>query len=545
MSNSFSYSSGRLIGWIATILGLILAIVVGQSVGENDLKLLAIGLAIIIGAVIILGAGRNIWLLIPFCWPLTGRVSILPIPLNVQELAIVAATGTYIFLIVFKYKLYKPRTSGLEIVLLLNLLWIAGVFIRNPVGVKAMGSEMLGGRPYFEILMACCAFWVLTRTLMKPHLARTFPILMAGGSFGASMLGLLTTFVPSLTPLIAPFYSGVDTTAYLRQEFRPDLADNVGRLTVLRGVGIQVANVLISLFRPLTLLNPFRIVPFALFALSFLAIFLSGFRSALIGTAAAFVIASYFWGGLRDCFRAVFLAIAAIMCLVVAQSLGLPIPKPAQRALSFIPAEWDPDAVESAEGTSEWRLDMWQVILRNPDLYLRNPILGSGFGFSAQDLEIQLQAAFGGTGYIGGSQFEAQLITGAYHNGPLSAIRFAGVIGLLLYYALMIAMIRFAFNLAKQSKGTPYFYISVFMATPIIYGIFSYTFIVGSYDSALQDAVFTCAILRCTSDSLAAWKLKHRKADPGPPLGLEPEPSRRTLTPLRFAPRPAAAGSAR
>jgi hypothetical protein len=491
--------------FVVTIMGLIGAFFVGQLVGEGNVTILAAGFAAIVGITIALTLGPKIWLLIPICWPLTGKISALPIPLNVRELAIFAVVAYYLVMLVFKRRLHKPQTSWLEVILLLNILWIASVFARNPVGVRAMGTEMLGGRPYFEIAAACCAFWVLTRTVIPAAYARLFPLLMAAGSFFASMLGLLTTLVPGLTPLIAPFYSGVDTTTYLSREYSAETEDRVGRLTELRGFGVQGTGVMLSLYNPFSLLNPLNVIPAGIFFLSILFIFLSGFRGALIGAGASFVIAAYFWGGLPSAIRAVFLAIAAVALLVSMQSIGINLPMSAQRALSVIPAEWDREAVESAKGTSEWRVDMWNTVLANPDLYLRNPAFGTGFGFSERDLEIQLSASFGGAGYFGGSQYEAQLISGAFHNGPLSAIRYAGVVGLLLYYTLMFTMLAFAFKLVKHTKGSPYFYLAVFLALPITYGLVSYTFIYGAYDGALQGALFSCAMLRCTSESHRLW----------------------------------------
>jgi hypothetical protein len=504
--NSLSnINTQAIIGFFVTILGLVAAFFIGQLAGSGDVKTLAAGLAIAFSITVALILGPRIWLLIPLCWPLEGRISVLPLPLNVREIAIFAVLAYYLVLVVFKRRLHKPQTSWLEFILLLNILWIASVFVRNPVGVRAFGAEMLGGRPYFEIAAACCAFWVLTRTIIPAAYARLFPILMAAGSFFASGLGLLTTLVPQLTPLIAPFYSGVDTTAYLREDFGSGGEDRVGRLTELRGFGTQGAGVMMALYKPFSLLNPLNILPAGIFFLAILAIFLSGFRSALIGTGFSFIIASYFWGGLKDANKAVFIAVAGVALLVSMQTVGIKLPMSAQRALSVIPAEWDRDAVESAQGTSEWRVDMWKTVLANPDLYLRNPFLGTGFGFSAQDLQIQLSASFGGVGYIGGSQYEAQLISGAFHNGPLSALRFAGVVGLVLYYLLMFTMLGFAFALVKRTKGTPYFYLAVFLALPITYGIISYTFIYGAYDSALQGALFLCAMLRCTSESHQQW----------------------------------------
>lgn len=501
---------------LVTIAGLIGAVVMGRLVAQNDFIKVGAFFAGAAGIGLVLILGRNVWLLIPLCWPLTGKVQVLPLPLNIQEMAVAAAAGFYILLVVFKKPLHRPQTGWLELWLVMNLAWVATVYVRNPVGVRAFGTEMLGGRPYFEILVACFAFWVLTRTVIPAKSARLFPILMGAGSLFASGIGVLTTIFPRLTPFVAPFYSNIDVGAYQQEVLLGGRSSSdIGRMGTLKSFGTQMVAVLVSLFRPLGLFNPIKILPFTFFMAGIAAIFLSGFRSALIGTGVGFVIASYFWGGLQDAFRAVFLAFAAVLLLVSAQSAGLRLPLTAQRALTFLPGDWDPVVIRDARGTSEWRMDMWKTVLENPDKFLQNPILGSGFGYSQRDMEIQLSAYFGGQGYIGGSDYENQMITGAFHNGPLSAIRFVGIIGLILYYLLMIYMVMFAFRLVNRTRGSPYFYISIFLATPVIYGLFSYTFIIGAFDSALQQAIFACAMLRCTSESHSIWVMSRSESRPG------------------------------
>jgi hypothetical protein len=511
--NSFSnISSQAVTGFVVTILALISAFFIGQLAGEGEVKILAVGFVAITCITVAVALGSRVWLLIPLCWPLTGRISVLPIPLNIRELAVFAVLAYYLIMLVFKRRLHKPQTSWLELILLLNVLWIASVFARNPVGVRALGTEMLGGRPYFEIAVACCAFWVLTRTIIPAAYARMFPILMATGAFFSSSLGVLTTLFPGLTPLISPFYAGVDTASWLSGDLSTGVEEKTGRFFQLRGFGTEGASVMVALYKPVTLLNPFNIVPAGVFSLCILAIFLSGFRSALIGIGFSFIIASYFWDGHKGAVKAIFVALVGIALLVTMQTLGLKLPLSAQRALSVIPAEWDRDALESAQGTSEWRVDMWNTVLTNPDLYLRNPLLGTGFGFSERDLEIQLQASLGESSYIGGSQYEAQLVSGAFHNGPLSTLRYAGAVGFLLYYLLMFTMLAFSFALVKSTRGSPYFYLAIFLALTTTYAPISFTFIYGAYDGALPEAIFCCAMLRCTSESHRFWLRDQRKA---------------------------------
>jgi len=186
----------------AVTLGVLTAAVgAGILVGESNYVPIIMALTGGVGLAVFLVMGRNIWLLIPLCWTLTGRVSVLPIPLTVQELAIGAAAAFYCILIVFKKPLHKPKYGLLEALLLLNLLWVLTLFVRNPVGFAAIGSAMLGGRPYFEIVAACAAFWVLTRTVMPAALARWVPLLMIAGSLTVGLLGVLTTVFPGADPL--------------------------------------------------------------------------------------------------------------------------------------------------------------------------------------------------------------------------------------------------------------------------------------------------------------------------------------------------------
>jgi len=499
------FHAGFLTAAAVTLAGLAAAVAAGIFVGESNYLPIILALAGGLGLAVFLVLGRNIWLLIPLCWTLGGKVSALPIPLNVQELAILAAVAFYVILIVFKKPLHKPKYGLLEALLLLNLLWVLTMFVRNPVGFRAIGSEMLGGRPYFEIVAACGAFWVLTKTIIPAQLARWFPVVMTAGSLSVGLLGVLTTVFPGAAPLVHRFYSGIDAGGYLEREFGV-ANEQTGRLTSLKIPGGLMVGMAYSLYRPLSLLNPFNTGRFLLFFAGFALIFLSGFRSALLGSFAGFVIASYFWGGTKDMVKSFYFALIGLIALILAHSAGVTLPTSAQRAVSFIPGvEWDRTAAEDAKGTAEWRFDMWEVVLKYPERYLRNPILGSGFGFSEEDLKIQMDSILGGQGYLVGDPFEAQLISGAFHNGPLSTVRYAGIIGLILYYAVMIYMAVFAAKLVQQCKGSPFFFLAVFLAVPIIYGLFSYIFIFGAYDSAIQQALFAGAMLRCTSESHRLW----------------------------------------
>ena len=95
-----------------------------------------------------------------------------------------------------------------------------------------------------------------------------------------------------------------------------------------------------------------------------------------------------------------------------------------QRTLSFLPGHWDSRAVKDATGSTEWRLEMWRDIPKGTQ-YISDKIMGDGFGFSRAELSAMERQKFA----TGGMQQEDFMIIGAFHNGPLSAIRFVGVVG--------------------------------------------------------------------------------------------------------------------
>ncbi len=141
-----------------------------------------------------------------------------------------------------------------------------------------------------------------------------------------------------------------------------------------------------------------------------------------------------------------------------------PLPISVQRSLSALPGEWDSRAVKDAEGSTEWRLDMWKDIPKGTR-YIHNKVMGDGFGFSQAELSaMERQTFFGGD--ISPEDF---LIIGAFHNGPLSTIRFVGAIGLVLYYTLLIYMAVLAWRLIRVTQGTDFFPFALFVGLAIIW----------------------------------------------------------------------------
>jgi hypothetical protein len=472
-------------------------------IGTGDLVpvLTFFGGAAVLTLVLIL-KGR-IWLLVPACWYLTGSFGSLPF--SDRELSVLVTFGVFIVFIAFRIMPIETRFHLLDAFVLLNLGYLATVYLRSPVGVAALGSAMVGGRPYFETVIAVLAYFVLSRAPLTPRTARVLPCLIAFPQIAVSILSALTHFIPQLGPIAGIIYSGANVSTDAA-EMTPEEANGADRVVSLGTVGEVGTLALLSYFSPLSLLNPARLTRFVMFALVCLSFALAGYRNGISMLIASCALAAYSRGGLREALRTLTCLLLIVLGLVGMQSTGLHLPLTAQRALSFLPGSWDYEAKADAEGSSEWRFYMWRQALTS-DEFIKNRLLGDGFGFSAYELQImEKDVPNGGSPFIGGDIEESQMIQGAFHSGPISAIRFVGYVGLVLYLVLSFVAAFYAWRLIRATAATPFFPLALFIGIPLIYGPIEYIFVFGGYESGFPTTIFLCGMLRLLSGGFSRWR---------------------------------------
>jgi hypothetical protein len=235
-------------------------------------------------------------------------------------------------------------------------------------------------------------------------------------------------------------------------------------------------------------------------AITFGAIFLSGFRSALLFAFFAFLLSSILRGRFRDLWVTAAVALCGLILLISVQGNVLQLPLTMQRALSWLPGDWSQEAVTDAEGSTQWRLEMWQWAW-NDNRILRDRVWGQGFGLSIDDMNLiasSLTAGGGGASLLGGSDRENFMITGSFHSGPLSSIKYIGIVGLCLYYPLMCYMAVLAWRLCKRARGSRGFMLALFVSIPIIYEPFNFVIIFGGLDSNYSQLLFWAGLLNMT-----------------------------------------------
>ena len=147
---------------------------------------------------------------------------------------------------------------------------------------------------------------------------------------------------------------------------------------------------------------------------------------------------------------------------------------------------------------------MWEWAW-NDERILRDKVWGQGFGFSLDDMNLiasSLVAGEGGASRLGGSDRENFMITGAFHSGPLSTIKYIGIVGFVLYYPLMCYMAFFAWKLCRRAYGTKAFSLALFVGIPVMYEPFNFVVVFGGLDHNYPQLLFWAGLLNMTSNWL-------------------------------------------
>ena len=369
-------------------------------------------------------------------------------------------------------------------------------WIRNPVGVLALGSDRVGGRPYLVTIINVLAYWVLTRADLSPFHAIRLPFYLTIGTYLDVVMSSITYKFPSTFPILSKFYTGI-TGATFEAEGSGTAASS--RLEFLGGAGLTTITALCSYFQPLTIINPLYFFRFALAFGSFLLILYSGFRNLFFAAAVIMVLGSYYRKKITDILSMAFVLVPVLTLVILMNGVAFNLPIPVQRALSFLPGRWDYNAKADADGSTEWRVYMWKAMLSD-NRYLSNRWIGDGFGYSRAELLAMVRPDA-----EGGAQ-ESFLITGQVHSGPLSAVKYVGVVGFILFMALLVASGITASRIIRRSFGTPFFPAALFIGIPLIFLVVSYVFIFGGYDGDLPKSVIFVGMLKLLTRGLADYK---------------------------------------
>lgn len=300
------------------------------------------------------------------------------------------------------------------------------------MGLRTLGGQVYGGKKYYYILFAILAYFAISTPRIPIAKAQRYVTLYYLTGLTAAMANLLY-FFPSLWFLFNVF--PVDYAVSLATEDFDVTSIKFNRLGGLTFAAQAMCSLMIMRFGIRGILDFSKAWRF-LVMLGLIAIsMLGGFRSSFIAIMLLAVI-QFFLEGLH---RTRLFPVSLMSCLVgfillipFAQVLPLSV----QRTLSVIPMlKLNPAARVDAQISTEWRLRMWEVLVPEIPRYL---LLGKGYVTGAADYYLGLESMKRGFS----ANYEASLIAGDYHNGPLSVIIPFGIWGALAFLCFCGASFR-------------------------------------------------------------------------------------------------------
>ncbi len=517
-----------LVSAVTILVGMGFALFAGNLIGQEQMGILSTILFFTTLGVVLLLMRLEVWVFIPMSWLLIGQTEVVPIPFSVRDITVMVVFGMYVILTALKQVRIKPAFGLLDTLALINVAYVVGAYVRNPVGLYAFNSDMVGGRPYFSVFIGVLAYLVLSRVVLTPQSANRAVGLTVLSAVVVAVLGVITRKFPETVPVIAHFYSGIDKGAYDALDVRITSAS--GRFISLLPLGQVGLLALCARFRPLTLLLPFYGWRFLGFLVVIGVTFASGFRSLIVYEAAIFLVASYFWTGMRDAVALIALGLIGLGILTAGQGRGFNLPENAQRALSFLPGKWDPLVKAQAESSTEWRVIMWREALMT-DKYIQNKVWGDGFGFSRNKLMSMMSIQT--VNQTDENSRETAATAGDFHSGPVSTIRFVGYVGGVLYYTLLGVMFTRAWRMIRRSFSTPYVLLGLFVGVPLLIEPFYFTFVFGGYQDGLATTIFGVGMMKVVERALAVHETERDQAGPADELrqpGLQPHAPARPAT---------------
>jgi hypothetical protein len=291
-------------------------------------------------------------------------------------------------------------------------------------GMQFMGGETAGGKRYLLILISIVGFFAM--------IARRIPKEKALFYVGLFFLGSLLCAIGDLFPLMPP------NLYYLFLVFPVASFGSSGGVgpEVVRWQGLALACVGAAMYllarngvREPLVHKSYR----KIFLFFFVVVIgcLGGYRMYFILSAATFMAVLYYDGLLRSKYTAAMLGCFVLLC-AIAIPLANKLPLSIQRSISFLPVDVDPIARQSAETTSEWRLKLWQVAVTEVPKYFW---FGRGLAMNAQEMEEVSNMVQNGT--MDGA--EGMMLSGDYHNGPLTSLIPFGIWGFIGWVWILIA----------------------------------------------------------------------------------------------------------
>jgi hypothetical protein len=439
MASTFAVTRNHLIFGLCLPLAVLLGYVLAEPLESTSMTVMLMVVAVF--AVPVLMRWHHPLLVLSWCMvaqaPVPGR------PHLWAAMAFLALLFSILNRAVNAENRFHNERSLTRPMLVLAVVVLATAMVTGGIGVRAMGSgAVVGGRGYIYILAAIAGFFAFCSRPIPQERAKLY-------------VGLF--FLSGLTGLIGPIAGRIGpSAAFLGIIFplpaEPDTFEQAGPIdpSVFRVEGmvaVSVALVCWLLARygvagVLKFSQPWRAVAFiAAVAVGMFGGFRSSFLFVAVICAILFLLERLWRTSL-----VISLAVAGVLGGALLVGFADKLPFPVQRAMSILPLDLDYEVRQSAEHSSQWRVEMWKAVLPQVPDYL---FKGKGYNLSADDLFMAQMSKARGVG----NSWDAYAFTGDYHNGPLSVVIPFGIYGVIAFAWLLIAGARFLYTVYRDGAA--------------------------------------------------------------------------------------------
>lgn len=332
---------------------------------------------------------------------------------------------------------------------LLIFLYMCFAFYRNPVAVKALGmdSDLMGGADYVACLtgvLSYVAVSVIPFTALG--LCKTIRNVV--------LLNIVTTFIGIFLNFRGSGGSGEEMLSEVGEAAKTTRFDHFSFLG-------RAVFFLVYAYYPLgrLLSSPLKL---GFLLLGAAAVLIGGWRGALI----EFVLSLFVLAFLKR--ELAFILCMGAFCyaglLVLSSEHALEdLPYGVQRSLCAIPGVHVSQEVErDAEGSSDWRKEMWRWALDSRTHYIKDYVWGDGPGISKQAHRRNRTAIMRGEAKYGDNRAFAQF--GVWHSGWITLIHRYGIVGLLLVGGIQLLLVIYSLLSILRYRSTRYFpYLTVYI----------------------------------------------------------------------------------
>ena len=348
------------------------------------------------------------------------------------------------------------------------------------IGLHTLGGAVGGGKKYLALFIGVAMFFALTSRPIPKEQRRLY--------LGLFFLSLLPSFISDAFPflpeplnyinlLIPP--SSMATTGFSFGETRMGaFANSAGAVVFFMLAKFGLRGIFLG--------NRLWRIP--VFLLMLVLTLFGGFRGLLI-TYAFIITALFFIEGLHRTRLMLLFVIGMAMGGALLVPFSNKLPHTFQRAMSFLPLNWDTDVKMDAEGSITWRENIWRAAWPQVPNYL---LLGKGYALREDDFAMMGVQGIDGGQFAGGiaSQIDATqeglAISSDYHNGPLSTLMPFGIWGGISILWLMAAGLRLL-HLNHKYGDPELATVNAFLLVLFIFHIFNFFFIFGAYTGDVSD----------------------------------------------------------